>query len=176
MSVGTMTKEMSAQQIIDFLNLEPLPGEGGFFKQTFKSKTSIKTVDASESPVIRSASTAIYYLITPESFSSLHRLPFDEVFHFYCGDPVEMVQFAEGGGAKKYLIGTDLVAGQRPQVVVPAKVWQGSRLVAGGRWALLGTTVAPGFEFEDLELFQKARLDSLPESDASLLRPFLRTL
>ena len=171
-----MITEMSAQQVIGCLDLEPLAGEGGFFKQSFKSKTSVSVVDGIGAPMVRYTLTAIYYLITPESFSSLHRLPFDEVFHFYCGDAVEMVQYTEAGGAKKHLIGNNLNIGQRPQVAVPASVWQGSRLVAGGQWALLGTTVAPGFEFEDLELFQKAQLDSLPEPAASLLRPFLPTL
>src|SRR6202035_5823212 len=74
-----------------------------------------------------------------------------EVLHFYAGDAVEMLQFKANGRGERVVIGSDLGRGQRPQVVVGRGVWQGSRLVAGGRWALLGCTVSPGFEFEDYE-------------------------
>src|SRR6185369_1787456 len=94
---------------------------------------------------------AIYYLLTPDTFSALHRLPADELFHFYSGDPVEMLQLAPDGSGRVVLIGNDLEAGQRPQVVVPRGTWQGCRLLAGGKVALLGTTVAPGFEFSHYE-------------------------
>jgi uncharacterized protein len=96
-------------------------------------------------------STAIYYLLTPETFSALHRLRSDEVFHFYLGDPVEMLQLLPGGEGRLHVLGTDLAAGMRPQVVVPRDVWQGARLLPGGSLALLGTTVAPGFDPADCE-------------------------
>jgi predicted cupin superfamily sugar epimerase len=82
--------------------------------------------------------------LTPDTFSALHRLASDEVFHFYLGDPVEMLQVWPDGSHRVVLIGTDLAAGERPQVVVPRGIWQGARLRPGGRFALLGTTVAPG--------------------------------
>jgi Cupin superfamily (DUF985) len=81
----------------------------------------------------------------------MHRLKSDEVFHFYMGDAVEMLRLYPGGRGERVLIGTNLAAGQRPQVVVEKNIWQGSRLVAGGSWALLGCSVSPGFEFEDYE-------------------------
>ena len=75
----------------------------------------------------------------------------DEVFHFYMGDAVEMLRLYPGGRGERVVIGTDLAEGERPQVVVEKNIWQGSRLVRGGSWALLGCSVSPGFEFEDYE-------------------------
>lgn len=95
--------------------------------------------------------TAIYYLLEPGTFSEMHRLKSDEVFHFYAGDAVEQAQLFADGEGRRVVIGNDLGAGERPQVVVPRGVWQGARLVEGGRWALLGCTVSPGFEYEDYE-------------------------
>jgi predicted cupin superfamily sugar epimerase len=99
----------------------------------------------------RRTGTAIYYLLEQETFSEMHRLKSDEVFHFYAGDAVEMLQLKEGGTGATVVIGNDLLRGQQPQVVVERGVWQGTRLVEGGQWALLGCTVSPGFEFEDYE-------------------------
>ena len=81
----------------------------------------------------------------------MHRLQSDEIFHFYLGDPVEMLQLLPDGTGQTVLLGGDLTADMRPQVIVPRGVWQGSRLLAGGKFALLGATVAPGFEFVDYE-------------------------
>ena len=99
----------------------------------------------------RRTGTAIYYLLEPDTFSEMHRLKSDEVFHFYVGDAVEMLQLMPDGSGRRVVIGNHFVAGERPQVVVGRGVWQGSRLVAGGKWALFGCTVSPGFEFEDYE-------------------------
>ena len=96
-------------------------------------------------------STAIYYLLTPETFSAFHRLPGDELFHFYLGDPVELFELAADGAISRTVLGTAIEVGERPQHVVSGNRWQGSRLVAGGRFALLGTTMAPGFDFADYE-------------------------
>src|SRR5262249_5467348 len=112
----------------------------------------------------RSASTAIYYLLTPNTFSAMHRLASDEVFHFYMGSPVEMLQLLPDGQGKVSIMGTDLQAQQSPQIMVPAGVWQGSRLALGGSFALMGTTVAPGFDFADYESGERERLiEQYPE-------------
>jgi uncharacterized protein len=100
----------------------------------------------------RDASTAIYYLLTSDTFSALHRLRGDEVFHFYRGDPVEMLHLRPDGTGATFTLGPKPHEGMHPQIVVPGGVWQGARMVEGGRYALLGCTVAPGFEFEDFEL------------------------
>jgi uncharacterized protein len=150
---------MTADDVIRVLGLEPLPIEGGFFAETYRAAA---TIPPGALPAgyggARAHSTAIYYLVTPTSFSRLHRLRSDEIFHFYAGAPAEMLQLGPGAGARRVVLGADLAAGQRPQVVVPAGVWQGLRPADGGAWSLLGTTVAPGFAYEDYEHGDRAAL------------------
>lgn len=81
----------------------------------------------------------------------MHCLPGDEVFHAYLGDPVEMVTLAPDGSHEVTILGADILAGQRVQHVVLGGTWQGARLRAGGRYALLGTTMAPGFSYAEYE-------------------------
>ncbi|HTY09169.1 MAG TPA: cupin domain-containing protein, partial [Candidatus Edwardsbacteria bacterium] len=119
------------------LNLKPLELEGGYFSETYRSRTRIPADRRGQRP----CSTAIYYLLTPDTFSALHRLRSDEVFHFYAGDPVEMLLLRPGGQSEVLVLGNDLARRRRPQVIVPRGVWQGARLARGGQWALLGTTV-----------------------------------
>ena len=141
---------LTADQIIQHLQLVPHPCEGGHFRQTYRSTLMIPaSALPNDYSGPRCASTAIYYLLTPGAFSEIHRLPTDEVFHFYLGDPVEMLQLHPDGRGEVIHIGNDLAAGEVPQVLAPGNVWQGSRLVNGGRLALMGTTVAPGFEYAD---------------------------
>jgi predicted cupin superfamily sugar epimerase len=137
---------MTAGEIKDLLGLVPHPREGGWYVRTFASEERVRA-EAGE----RFAGTAIYYLLETGTFSEMHRLASDEVFHFYAGDAVEQMQLFPDGTGRRVAIGMDLVRGERPQVVVPRGVWQGSRLVEGGEWALMGCTVSPGFEFEDYE-------------------------
>jgi predicted cupin superfamily sugar epimerase len=145
--------DLSVEELIALLGLQPHPREGGAFVETYRSP---ETFPAGPIPAAgsRSLATAIYYLITANQFSVLHRLNADEIFHFYLGDPVEMLQLRGDGSGRIALIGTDLARGMRPQVLVPRGVWQGSRLLPGGRWALLGTTMAPGFDDRDYEAGQ----------------------
>jgi uncharacterized protein len=144
---------ITPERIISLLHLQPHPAEGGFFAETYRSPDPRPRSDLRPPPDRRrhSLSTAIYYLLTPDTFSALHRLAGDEIFHFYLGDPVEMLQLFPDGTGRVMTMGPDLPGGMRPQVVVPKGVWQGSSLVPGGRFALLGTTMAPGFEFADYE-------------------------
>jgi uncharacterized protein len=150
---------LTADEIIDRLQLVPHPCEGGYFRQTYRSQLTIPaTALPNDYAGERAASTAIYYLLTPGTFSEIHRLPTDEVFHFYLGDPVEMLQLHPDRRGDVMLIGNNLAAGEFPQVLAPGNVWQGSRLVAGGQLALLGTTVAPGFEYADYTSGQRDEL------------------
>jgi len=144
---------MTAADLIAALHLEPHPVEGGYFRETWRSKVEVAGPHG-----MRSAGTAIYYLLTPDSYSALHRLRTDEVFHFYLGDPVEMLQLWPDGSIKTIALGNDLGAGQHVQCIVPAGVWQGSRLCPGGQFALLGATVAPGFDYADYEGGERASL------------------
>jgi len=144
----------SAEELIRFLHLEPLPGEGGWYRETHRSALQLPAdVLAPRYRDAHAAGTAIYYLLTPDTFSALHRLPTDEVFHFYLGDPVEMLQLGPNpaDGGRILTLGSDILAGQQVQTVVPAGVWQGSLLRTGGAFALMGTTMAPGFDFADYE-------------------------
>lgn len=143
-----MTKTVT--DLIASLDLKPHP-EGGYYRETYRSNK------VAGEPV-RALSTAIYYLLVADTFSELHRLTADEIFHFYLGDTVEMLQLFEDGSSKVVKLGQNLAAGEKLQVVLPTGVWFGSRLVAGGTYALMGTTVAPGFDFADYERGNRAEL------------------
>lgn len=151
---------MTAGEVKKLLGLEPHPREGGWFVRTYEAGEKIGSESFADGRYAgrRRTGTAIYYLLEPDTFSEMHRLRSDEIFHFYAGDAVEMLQLFRGGGGRRIIIGNDLTAGQMPQVVVERGVWQGSRLVPGGRWALLGCTVSPGFEYEDYESGDRSRL------------------
>jgi predicted cupin superfamily sugar epimerase len=135
---------MTADEVKSLLGLAPHPREGGWFVRTYEAATLAEGG-------ARRTGTAIYYLLEPDTFSEMHVLASDEIFHFYAGDAVEQLQLFEDGTGAAVVLGNDLAAGERPQILVPAGVWQGARLVKGGAWALLGCTVSPGFEFEDYE-------------------------
>jgi uncharacterized protein len=87
-------------------------------------------------------------------------LPGDEVFHFYLGSPVQMLQLWPDGSHRTVVLGPDVLAGQLPQCVVPAGVWQGTRLLGDDGFALLGATMAPGFDYADYVAASRARLSS----------------
>jgi len=167
---------MTADEVKKLLGLVPHPCEGGWFRQTYESgeRVAAEVFADQRYASARLTGTAIYYLLESGSFSEMHRLCSDEIFHFYAGDAVEMLQLDEQAGGRVVRIGSDLVAGERPQVVVPRGVWQGSRLVSGGQWALLGCTVSPGFEYQDYEAGVRAELCiRWPQFDA-LIRELTR--
>jgi predicted cupin superfamily sugar epimerase len=146
---------MTANEIKALLGLEPHPVEGGFFRRTYTSPGTVKLERG-----VRRQGTAIYYLLEPGTFSEMHVLDSDEIFHFYLGDPVEMLQLYADGRSALLTLGPDLKAGQHVQLVVPAGVWQGTRLIEGGSVALLGCTVTPGFDYAD---YKNASYDELVE-------------
>jgi len=167
---------LTADQVIERLQLVPLTIEGGYFRETYRASVVFAAAGlpdqfASE----RNASTAIYYLLTPDTFSAIHRVKSDEVFHFYAGDPVEMLQLLPDGSGRIISISNNLAAGHEPQLVVPAGVWQGCRLASGGAWALMGCTVSPGFDYADFELAKREDLTraypEFTEFIAALTRP-----
>jgi predicted cupin superfamily sugar epimerase len=160
---------LTAEQVKQALGLQPHPCEGGWFVRTYESATLAEGG-------ARRTGTAIYYLLEPDTFSEMHRLASDEIFHFYAGDAVEQLQLPPGGAGRRVVIGNDLAGGERPQVVVPAGVWQGARLVGGGKfgWALLGCTVSPGFEYEDYEEGPAAGLCGLWPEWSELVRELCR--
>lgn len=150
---------LTADEIRKRLKLQPHPAEGGYFAETYRAEHLLPSNALPTGyPGPRAVSTAIYYLLTPDSFSAMHRLRGDEIFHFYLGDPVELLQINASGAEEVFVLGQDIVAGMHLQHVVPAGAWQGSRLRAGGKYALLGTTVAPGFDFQDFEIGERNKL------------------
>ena len=166
---------MTADEVRQLLQLEPLPGEGGFFRETYRSRWQVLAEYLPEGiRGSRSIGTAIYYLITPDSFSALHRLPGTEIFHFYYGDPVIMLQLLPDGSSQTITLGHDLLSRQQPQVVVRGHVWQGSRLAPGGQWALLGTTMSPGFDRCDYESGDREQLIAQYPGAADRIKEYTR--
>ena len=164
---------MSPDEIKSILKLEPHPVEGGFFRRTYTSALTMETERGT-----RAAGTAIYYLLEPGTFSEMHRLSSDEIFHFYLGEPVEMLQLHPDGSSAVFTLGQDLLNGQHMQLTVPAGVWQGTRLLddskAGGKMALLGCTVTPGFEFADYSSGSYADLAAKWPAEAERIRSLTR--
>lgn len=154
--------ELDVQQIIHALDLQPLSMEGGLYRESYRSSEIIPAGALPEryARVSKPFGTAIFYLLTDhaDSFSALHRLPTDETYHFYLGDPLEMTLLYPNGSAAQIVLGQDLMHGQQVQFTVPQGVWQGSRIAPGGRFALLGTTMAPGFTPTDFEAGDRAAL------------------
>ncbi len=161
---------MTADEIKTLLKLEPHPVEGGFFRRTY---TSTGEVELPRGP--RPAGTAIYYLLEPGTFSEMHVLASDEIFHFYLGDPVEMLQLFPDGSSAVFTLGPDLAAGQHVQLVVPAGVWQGTRLIGDGKVALLGCTVTPGFDFADYRSGNYEELADKWPAEAERIRRLTRS-
>lgn len=136
------------ERLIQRLNLRPHP-EGGYFRETYRHPQAFGG---------RALATAIYFLVTAVSPSRMHRVASDEMWHFYCGDPLEMLQLAADGASSLCRIGIDVEHGEAPQVLVPAGAWQGTRVAPGGRFALIGATVVPGFDFADFTMGERAAL------------------
>lgn len=161
---------MDALRIIDLLELKPLPFEGGYYRETYRSEDIIETGHLPERyGSEKHFSTVIYYLLTPETVSKLHRLKSDEIFHFYLGDPVTMLLLYPNSRSETVILGPDIENGQQVQLVVPRGVWQGAFLDKGGRFALMGTTVAPGFDITDFEIAEREALLKKYSEQAGLI-------
>lgn len=166
---------MTADEVKQILQLEPLRMEGGFFRETYRSRWMISPDYLPEGMRgMHSIGTAIYFMITPESFSRLHRVPGSEIFHFYAGDPVTMLQLLPDGSHQTLTIGNDLASGARPQVVVRGNTWMGAKLAASGKWALLGTTMSPGFSQSDYEGGNREQLIAQYPAAANLIHEYTR--
>ncbi|MER5434046.1 cupin domain-containing protein [Streptomyces sp. NPDC002588] len=138
---------MTPDDLVAHYALEPIPREGGLFRRTW---------EGAEGPDGRPAGTAIVALITTGDHSALHRLPNDEIWHFYLGDPLELLLLAPDGTSRTAVLGPDVLGGQHPQLTVPAHTWMGAR--TRGDWTFFGCTMAPGFTYEDYEHGEAAEL------------------
>jgi len=148
-----------ARYWIEKLRLEPHP-EGGHFRQTYKSEMLIAREALAGFGGERAVSTAIYFLLEGKDFSAFHRLRSDEVWHFYAGEALVVHVLHPDGKYSRILLGGDLDAGQVFQAVVPAGCWFASHVANRKGWALVGCTVAPGFDFEDFELARRKELSA----------------
>jgi predicted cupin superfamily sugar epimerase len=138
--VGLAGQSLAANDVIRLLDLRPHP-EGGHFRETFRDERQEGG---------RAASTAIYFLLARGERSHWHRIDAVEVWHWYAGAPLRLEIAQAAGRIDRAILGSDLGAGNRPQVVVPAHAWQAAQTL--GDWTLCGCTVAPGFDFATFEL------------------------
>jgi predicted cupin superfamily sugar epimerase len=144
--------DATAPQLIQRLGMTTLPVEATYFVSTYRSAANTDTGGPVGTAMIG------IYCIDPPSRSLFHRLEFDEVWHFYGGDPMRLVLLHPDGTSADVLMGSDVLAGQLVQYVIPAGVWQAGELVPGGAWALFGCTMAPGFTGT---CFEGGRIDDL---------------
>lgn len=169
---------LDADRVVTLLGLEPLPWEGGFFRETYRADAALPAaaLPARYAPAShpRAACTHIYFLLRTGVVSAMHLVRSDEVFHHYLGDPVEQLHLQPGGSSRLVTIGPDLVAGHIPQAIVPAGIWQGARVQPVGihGFALLGCSVSPGFDWADFELGDPARLAAAWPDRRDLIHEF----
>jgi predicted cupin superfamily sugar epimerase len=158
-----------AMQVIAKLGLMPLPREGGFYRLVWISSERLASG--------RAAGSAIYFFITPEEFSGLHRLRAEELWLFHAGDSVEHVQIDPRNGALvRTRLGPGVTTGDVPQLVVPSGVWQGARIAPRGHhgWALLGCSLSPAWDEAEFELGDRDRLAREFPAHATLVRELAR--
>ena len=149
---------MTAKELIQKLDLQPHP-EGGFFKETYRSPGEINADGLpSEFKGSRSYSTCIYFLLTSAAFSAFHKINQDEIWHFYLGSPIKLHSISQDGIHLEHRIGNDIKNHQSPQLVVPKGHWFAASVMDDNSYALVGCTVAPGFDFGDFVLGSKEEL------------------
>lgn len=161
-----------ARDLIETLGLVAHP-EGGFYRETFRSRLFVRGPAWLGPDGGRSASTAIYFLLPGGVFSCFHRVMADEVWHHYDGDPVALHTLDKPTGHEIVLLGRDTQRGQRPQHVVPGGVFQAAKAL-GDRYALCGCTVAPGFEFADFVVPARTELVLAFPEHAALIESLTR--
>jgi predicted cupin superfamily sugar epimerase len=149
---------LSADAVIELLELKPLPHEGGFFRRVWESVHTFTPDDRELGDGRRPVGSVIYALLRPGDFSAMHRLKSDENWHFHAGDALLQLQLLPDGSAREVRLGADLSAGEQPWLCVRAGVWQGTRVVDGGAWSLFSCSMAPAFEWSDFELGDRTNL------------------
>ena len=160
----------SAEYWIEKLGLETHP-EGGYFKETYKSEGFIEIGEGLPKVIgRRTFSTGIYFLLLKNNFSAFHKIKSDEMWHFYEGNAIEIFYFDLNGILNKILLGNNLDNGEVFQEVVPANCWFGSRMANDGDFALVGCTVAPGFDFVDFEMAKQEDLISLYPQHVDIIK------
>ena len=148
---------VTVDELVKMYDLQPHP-EGGFFKETYRSKETIPGGNLPNHGGDRNYSTAIYFLLPEGSKSALHRIKSDELWHFYAGDPMTVVQISPEGNVEEIVMGSDVKNGQKVQHTVPAGHWFGAYPNSGSRYSFVGCTVSPGFDFTDFEMGKRDEL------------------
>lgn len=167
---------LTAEEIIRILNLKPLNPEGGFYRETYRSDEAIPSnLLPSGYNGDRNLTTSIYYLITPDSPSHLHRLLSDEIYHFYLGNPVTLLLLKPDSGSERVILGCEIDKGQSPQIVVERGIWQGLCLQDDEEFALLGTTLSPGFNRNDFEVGKKDELINAYPEERKLIKKLTKS-
>ena len=160
----------SAAETIAALSLAPHPA-GGHYRQTY---VAAETIAGEALPARydgpRAYATAIYFLLAAGEVSHLHRLASDEVWHFYRGTPLVVHVLSADGRHVAHRLGHDPSAGEVCQLVVPRGHWFGAELAEPHGYALVGNTVAPGFDFADFELARAAELAAAFPQHAGLIQ------
>lgn len=164
---------MTAKEIIDKLKLAPHP-EGGYYRETYRSKHELPANSLQEYTGARNYCTAIYFLLTKDCYSAFHRVKQDELWHFHSGNPIELHHISPNGKYQKVLIGNDLSRDARPQFTVPGGHWFAARVIPNGDYGLVSCTVAPGFDFADFELASKELIKKFP-MHANIIEQLLPT-
>jgi predicted cupin superfamily sugar epimerase len=143
---------MNGKEIVQKLGLLEHP-EGGFYKETYRSSSSIET----DQNTIRNISTAIYFLLENDNISLFHRIQSDELWFFHQGEPLEIV-FIKEGVLNSIILGNSFENGEVPQAIIPANTWFASSVKQRQGYSLVSCTVAPGFDFADFELASRENL------------------
>ena len=165
----------SAEEVVKALRLQVLDQEGGYFRRTAESGLWVKPIAPNEESIDSTrAYSLIYVLFTPDGFSALHRLRHDEIWCWHAGDPIESLRLYADGRGEWVGISERVEDGGTLHNIVPADVWQGTRLKAGGRWALVSCIMAPEFLWRDFELAQPAELTSAYPAFAAEIEALIR--
>ena len=162
-----------AQYLKEKLNLSELPGEGGYYKETYRSDKTI--ILPSETDGERSISTSIYYLLDGTQFSAFHRLKSDEIWHFYIGSSVTLYIINKIENLSEVKLGSNIEKGDLFQILIRAGCWFAATVNDISSYALLGCTVSPGFDYLDFELGDREKLIKRYPQHRSIIEKLTRT-
>jgi len=169
---------LSAKDIKEQLKMEPNLQEGGFLSGAYTAPLNVPDKVLKGFPETKqgrhSICSAIYYLLEAPGCSVLHRVTGDMLYHFYAGDPVQMLLLHQDGKSEVRVFGNNVLQGQQPIAVIPGNTWLGSRLMPSGSWALMGVTMAPGFDPVDYTIGDRAKLKKEFPEQADLIEKLTR--
>ncbi len=162
---------MNADQLIEELNLEAHP-EGGYFRETYRSKDFLTEEAIPQYPDGRSLKTAIYFLLKSGQKSAFHKLRSDEFWYFHLGSPLEVYIIHPDGSLQKEILGINFEQGHTPQLLLPKGTWFAARCVNANSHTLISCSVTPGFDFSDFELADRDQLTSAFPQHKELIEVF----